>query len=155
MEESRFFNKSAWKGIVIAIVAVVLVQMALAWQYYRLEEKRIPQIEQELAKQKEERQQDNARATLTSFLDAWQQGNAALAERYLTENAVLQEQQGIFFLDQGFSSYQIVKLEKLENDEFRVQVEKQTQQGLPPRVEILRVLKILDSYYIDSIEIAG
>ena len=155
MEEPRFFNKSVWKGVGIAIIAVVIGQMVLAWQYYRLEEKRLPLIEQQLAEQREELDRQGARTAVVSFLDAWQQGNNELAIRFLTENTVLQEEQGVFSLEERFVSYQIVKLERTGPGEFRAQVEKQQTEGLPAQTEILRVVKILDSYYIDSVEIAG
>ena len=96
-----------------------------------------------------------AKESVVLFLDAWKEGDAVLAQRYLTENAVLQEQGGMFSLQQGFSDYAIVKIEKLEKGGFRAQVEKQTEQGLPKQVEVLLVRKILDAYYVDSVEIAG
>tara|TARA_Y100000310_G_scaffold305147_1_gene344993 strand:+ start:198 stop:656 length:459 start_codon:yes stop_codon:yes gene_type:complete len=151
----RFFQKDSWKGVAFAIIAVVIGQVVLAWQYYRLEEKRLPLIEQQLAEQREELDRQGARKAVVSFLDAWQQGNKELAMRFLTENTVLQEEQGIFSLEKQFANYQIVKLERTGHGEFRAQVEKQQAEGLPGQTEILRVVKILDSYYIDSLEIAG
>ena len=155
MEEPRFFNKGAWKGVVIAVIAVAASQFVLPWQYYRLEEKRLPVIEQQLAEQRQEMERQAAKEAVVLFLDAWKEGDAVLAQRYLTENAVLQEQGGMFSLQQGFSDYAIVKIEKLEKGGFRAQVEKQTEQGLPKQVEVLLVRKILDAYYVDSVEIAG
>jgi len=64
MEEPRFFNKQAWKGVIIAIVAVVMGQLVLSWQYYRLEEKRLPLIEQQLAEQKQEIERQSAKQTI-------------------------------------------------------------------------------------------
>lgn len=154
MEEPRFFDKSAWKGVAIAIVAVVAGQLVLAWQYYRLEEKRLPLIEQQLAEQKEEIERQSAKTTITSFLNALEEGNSKLALRFLTENAVVQEEQGVFSLKERILGYEIVKLEQVGANEFRAQV-KIEEQALPPQVQLLRVLKVLDTYYIDSLEIAG
>ncbi|MCH7828858.1 hypothetical protein IH982_03315 [Patescibacteria group bacterium] len=154
MEEPRFFNKSAWKGVAIAIIAVVAGQLVLAWQYYRLEEKRLPLIEQQLAEQKEEIERQSAKTTITSFLNALEEGNSKLALRFLTENAVVQEQQGVFSLKERILGYKVVKLEQVGTNEFRAQVEIENA-ALLPQVRLLRVLKVLDTYYIDSVEIAG
>jgi len=154
MEEPRFFNKQAWKGVAIAIVAVVIGQLALSWQYYRLEEKRLPLIEQQLAEQKEEIERQAAEKTVTSFLDALKEGRSKIAIRFLTENAVVQEEQGDFSLKERIEGYIIVKLDQLHANEFRAHIEIE-EEALPPQVRLLRVLKILDTYYIDSVQIAG
>jgi hypothetical protein len=156
MEEYKgFFHKEAWKGVVVAIIAVVAVQLALSWQYYRLEEKRLPLIEQQLAQQQEELEKQKAKEAIEAFLNAWAQGNQDLAMRFLTENAVVQLEQEGFLLTTRFFAYNIVKIEKIQQGAFRVQVEKRQAEGLPLHIEILRAVKILDSYYIDSLEIAG
>ena len=153
-EEPRFLNKQAWKGVAIAIVAVVIGQLVLSWQYYRLEEKRLPLIEQQLAEQKQEIERQSAKRTITSFLNALEEGNAKLALRFLTENAVVQEQQGAFSLQERILGYKIIKLDQVDSSEFRAQVEIEGE-ALLPQVWLLRVLKILDTYYIDSLAIAG
>lgn len=155
MEEPRFFNKQAWKGVVIAIIAVVVGQLALAWQYYRLEEKRLPLIEQQLSEQREELERNGARETLTLFLDALQQGQGDAARKFLTENAVLQEEQEVFSLEQEIQSYKLAGLEKMGTGEFRAHVEIERAEQPFPQLEIFRLLKLLDSYFIDSIETAG
>ncbi|MCH7552074.1 hypothetical protein IIB49_01655, partial [Patescibacteria group bacterium] len=66
--EPRFLNKEAWKGVAIAIIAVVIGQLVLSWQYYRLEEKRLPLIERQLAEQREEIERQSAKTTIVSFL---------------------------------------------------------------------------------------
>ncbi|MDP4007032.1 MAG: hypothetical protein Q8P55_00340 [bacterium] len=154
MEEPRFFNKEAWKGIAIAILAVVAGQLVLAWQYYRLEENRLPLIEQQLAEQRQEIERQAAKKSLVSFLDALEQGNANLAIRFLTENAFLQEEQGTFSLKEPISSYKIVELQQVGASEFRAQVDIE-KQAPPSQLHLLRVLKVLDTYYIDSFEMAG
>jgi len=154
MEEPRFFNKEAWKGIAIAIVAVVIGQLVLAWQYYRLEEKRLPLIEQQLAEQQKEIERQSAKKTIISFLDALEEGNSKLALRFLTENAVVQEEQGAFSLQERILGYKIIKLEQVGASEFRAQVEIEDE-ALFPQVQLLRIIKVLDTYYIDSLEIAG
>ena len=153
-EEPRFLNKQAWKGVAIAIVAVVIGQLVLSWQYYRLEEKRLPLIEQQLAEQKRETERQSAKRTITSFLNALEEGNSKLALRFLTENAVVQEQQGAFSLQERILGYKIIKLDQVDSSEFRAQVEIEGE-ALLPQVWLLRVLKILDTYYIDSLAIAG
>lgn len=149
------FSKDAVKGIAVAIIFVVLGQVILAWQYYRLEAKRLPKIEQELVLQRADLEKESAKKAVTSFLNAWQQGNVALATKFLTENGVYQEGQGSFSLGDMFSSYKIISIESTGNNDFRVQAETYEQEGLPPVVRIMRSLKILDSYYIDSVVTAG
>jgi len=154
MEEPRFFNKSAWKGVAIAIVAVVIGQLVLAWQYYRLEEKRLPLIERQLAEQKQEIERQSAKQIIISFLNALEKGNSKIALRFLTENAVVQEEQGVFSLQERILDYKIIKLDQVSASEFRAQIEVKDE-ALLPQVRLLRVIKVLDTYYIDSLEIAG
>lgn len=155
MEEPRFLNKEAWKGIAIAIIAVVIGQVILAWQYYRLEENRLPLIEQQITEQKEEFERKEAKETLFSFLDALEQGEANIAQRFLTENSVLQEEQGVFSLEQKILDYKLISLTKLKEGEFRANVQIERENQFLPQIETLLLLKILDTYFVDSVEIAG
>lgn len=152
--EPRLLDKKAWKGVVIAIIAVVAGQLVLAWQYYRLEEKRLPLIEQQLVEQKEEIEKQSAKDALASFLSALEEGNEKLALRFLTENAVVQEEQGMFSLEEKILGYNIIRLEQISLNSFRAQVEIENG-ALLPEVRLVYVLKILDTYYIDSIAVAG
>lgn len=154
MKESRFLNKEAWKVVAIAIIAVVIGQLFLSWQYYRLEEKRLPLIERQLAEQREEIERQSAKTTVVSFLNALEQGNSKFALRFLTENAVVQEEEGIFSLTERIFGHRIIQLDKVNAGEFRAQVEIENE-ALLPQIQLMRVLKILDTYYIDSLEIAG
>ena len=152
--ESRFLDKKAWKGVAIAIIAVVIGQLVLSWQYYRLEEKRLPLIERQLAEQREEIERQSAKTTIVSFLNALEQGNSKLALRFLTENAVVQEEEGIFSLTERIFGHRIIQLDQVSVGEFRAQVEIENE-ALLPQIRLMRILKILDTYYIDSINIAG
>ena len=152
MGEPRFFNKEAWKGVAIAIIVVVAGQLVLAWQYYRLEEKRLPLIEQQLAEQKEEIKRQAAKQTITSFLNALEEGNSKLALRFLTENAVVQEEQGSFSYKDTIFDYRIIELDEIKTGEFRAQVKIKEVEALPYQIYLLRVLKVLDTYYIYSFE---
>jgi hypothetical protein len=155
MANPTFFSKDAWRGVFIAIVAVVVGQFVLAWQYYRLEEQRLPLLEQALEEQKEEIERQGARKALTSFLDAFEEGNAKLAARFLTENAVWQEEQEMFSLERGIEDYRVREMNVNGINEFRAIVEIQDAEALPFKVHLLRVLKVLDAYYIDSFAPAG
>ena len=155
IKNSRFLNKEALRGVAIAIIAVVAGQIVLAWQYYRLEEQRLPLIEQQIAEQREESERKEARETLVSFLDTLQEGRGGTAKRFLTENAVFQEEQGVFSLEQGIQGYKVIALEKMGTGKFRAQVETERAEQVFPQIEIFGLVKILDSYFIDSIEVAG
>ncbi|MDP2734728.1 MAG: hypothetical protein Q8P12_00815, partial [bacterium] len=108
-----------------------------------------------LEEQKEEIERQGARKALTSFLDAFEEGNAKLAIRFLTENAVWQEEQGIFSFKEGIEDYRVQALEEQGVNEFRAEVEIQAAEALPFQLHFLRVLKVLDAYYIDSFAPAG
>lgn len=83
-----------------------------------------------------------------------EQGNSKLALRFLTENAVVQEEEGVFSLTERILGHRIIQLDQVGASEFRAQVEIENE-DLLPQVRLMRILKILDTYYIDSINIAG
>jgi len=150
-----FFNKDAWKAIVGAIILLALGQAVLLWQYNRLEGDRLTGIEEQLAKQQQIIEKGEAQDILEKFLVARLAQDETKASRYVTERAMQQKVDGDFVLIAEYEDYEIVSTQKLQEDVFQYQVEMTVQDGLPPQIEIIKVIKILESYYIDSVILAG
>lgn len=149
------FNKDAWKAVVGAIVLLVIGQAILLWQYNRLEGERLVGIEEQLAEQQQVIEKSAAQDVLEKFLAARLAQDETKASRYVTERAMQQKVDGDFVLIGEYEDYEIVSTQELQEDVFQYQVEMTVQDGLPPQIEIIKVIKILESYYIDSVTLAG
>ena len=147
----KLLDGGAWKAIGIAITILLLGQAVLTWQYYRLQEKQLPRIEEELEAQRQEIELTKADKVLSVFMDIRSGGSEEQVRRYLTERAVEQEIPSIGLFD----SYRIVQTDTLEGDSFRFQVEIQKDDGFVVQLELIIVTKILNTYYIDSVVLAG
>ena len=77
------------------------------------------------------------------------------ATRYLTERAVVQKEQGDFHLLDDFKSYEIKKEEKVADALYRFQVALAMKGQIAGQLEIITLKKILENYYVDSVELAG
>src|SRR3989304_1482573 len=108
MEESknRFFDKGVWKAIVFAVVLLVVGELFLVWQYQRIEKGRLPKLEQKLQEQQQQIEQQTAENVLKEFLAARVAGDETRATRYITEEAALQRQRGLFEFS-GVQDYSI------------------------------------------------
>lgn len=147
--------KDIIKALVIALIIVVLGEVFLAWQYHRLEKKRLPLIEEKLEKQEQEMEQKSARDILDRFMLARIDKNEKRADLYLTEAAMEQKLQGKFDLIADFSNYEILQSDRAGESQFRFMVKLYEQEGLSYIVEAITLQKILDQYYIGSVAIAG
>ncbi len=147
--------KDVIKAFVIALLIVVLGEVVLAWQYHRLEKKRIPLIEEKLEKQQQEMEQGSAQDILDRFILARVEKNEAQANLYLTEQAMEQKLKEQFTLINDFTSYEILKSEKLTDDKFRFIVKIYEKDEIGYTIEAIILTKILNQYYIESVEIAG
>ena len=157
MEEGNitFFNKGVWKAVVITVGILVVGELFLASQYQRLEKKRVSVIEQKLEAQQQELEKQEAENVLKEFLNVRVKGDETRAVRYLTEGAMQQKEQGIFQLTGDFKDYEIRNVEKIEEHSFRFQVAIFGEAQMLQQLEVIRLTKILEEYYIDSIELAG
>lgn len=151
-KDNRFFSKDAWRAVLIALVLVIGGELILAWQYNRLEQKRIPQIEQELQRQREEAEKEKAELVLTAFLDARIAKDSTKITRYITEQAALQRQEGAFEFF-GVQNYEIQERGELGEGAFRFRVEL-TRDRLK-QIEIVELVKIGENYYVNSVQLAG
>lgn len=150
-DSNTLFNKEAWKAIVLAILIVVLFGGILSWQYRKVTEN----SEEKISSLEDVMEQSFAQNVLDKFMEARISKNEAQANIYLTEGAMEQKLQDKFVLINNFKSYQINKSEKLGENQYRFIVKLYGEEKMGETVEIIALIKILDKYYIDSIEIAG
>jgi hypothetical protein len=152
---ARNFDKNGvLKAMMIALVATLAGLAILGWQYRQLEDKRLPALEEELERQKTEIERTTAQSALGEFMTARMEGNESLATLYLTENAVELERAGQFELLNSYNGYRVLSHEELEGGDFRFAVEVYlAERG--ELVEVITLRKILGSYYVDSVELAG
>ncbi len=147
-------KKGILKAMSLAILIAFLGIGILGWQYHRLEKKRIPLIEEEINRQKEQMEQKTAENVLDKFMSARIEKNEAQATHCLTEGAMEQKNRGQFTLINKFESYEALKTEKLTENKYRFVI-KIYEEEMGDFVEIIILTKILDKYYIDSVEMAG
>ena len=119
----------------IALAAAILGIVILGWQYNQLEKRRLPALEEKI-------EQNSAQDILRRFLET-------RADILLTERAMEQKDKGGFFMENDIKYYEILKVEKMEDGGFRFYVK------VGDFTEIITLIKILGSYYIDSIDTAG
>jgi len=149
---NRLFNKGAWKAVLLAVVLLVIGELFLAWQYQRLEKGRLSELEQKIEEQQQTIEMQAARDTLREFLDARIAKDESKIARYVTEEAMQQRVEGAFE-PFGVQDYEIAKSEELEDTIFRFQV--RVSRDRLEQIEIIRVKKLLEDYYIDSVQLAG
>lgn len=128
-------KKGVIRAMTIALAAAIIGIVFLGWQYNQLEKKRLPALEERI-------EQNSAQDVLRRFLDT-------RADILLTERAMEQKNKGEFVLENNVKYYEILKVGKLEAETFQFTVK------VGSFIEIITLIKILGSYYIDSIETAG
>jgi len=148
----RIVQNSAWRVILLAVVLLVVGELLLAWQYNRLESGRIADIEERIEEQQQTIEVQAARELLRNFLDARIAEDETRIGRYVTEQAMHQRSQGEFELF-GVQNYEIIKSDKLEDTSFRFQV--RISRERLEQIEIIQVMKILEDYYINTVQLAG
>lgn len=154
MEDLIVDKKGVLRAMGFAILIAFLGIGILGWQYHQLEKKKIPLLEEEIAKQKETMEERLAESVLEKFMLARIGRREAQALAYLTERAMEQKRGNEFSLINKFEDYEILAIEKLEENKFRGAV-KIYEEERKDFVEVIILIKILDKYYIDSVEIAG
>jgi hypothetical protein len=128
-------KKGIFKLMTVALLLSVIAIAILGWQYRLLEKNRLPALEDKI-------EQNYAQDVLRRFLET-------RSDILLTERAMEQKNRGEFVLEEGVKYYQILKVEKLVEGQYRFSVQ------LGSLIEIIQVTKISGVYYIDSIETAG
>jgi len=132
----------------LAILIAFLGIGILGWQYRQLEKERIPALEEKIEKR-------SAEDVLANFMQARIEKNEVVAKRYLTETSMEQKNQGEFLLIDSFENYEVLKTEKLDQDNYRYIIKIYEGGGVGDFVEVINLIKILNRYYINSVQIAG
>lgn len=145
-------KNSPLRAILFAVALLVVGEMLLAWQYQRLEKGRLADLEQKVQEQQKTMEERDAQGVLEKFLDARTAGDEQRAARYVTEEAMLQRQQGLFEFF-GVQDYKVMKKEKLEEGTFRFQVE--IARDHSKQIELIELQKISGEYYVKSVQLAG
>lgn len=154
-EPGTIFSLKAWGSVILAILIMVVVAFGLSWQYERIAR----ESEEKMSSLEDMVEGSLVQDVLDRFLTARINKNEDQAAIYLTERAMEQRVKGQFSLVDDFESYQVIKKEKLAGDsasanfEFFVKIYSKDRRDSV--IEIIVLTKIIDSYYVDSVEIAG
>jgi len=132
----------------LAILIAFLGIGILGWQYRKIEGEKIPAIEEKM-------EQKSVESFLDRFMEYRIDKNEKRAGGFLTERAMEQKLQNKFVLIDNFENYEITKSEKLADNNYRFIVKIISEEGTGDFVEVIVLTKILDKYYIDSVQIAG
>jgi hypothetical protein len=154
MIKNNFDKTGTIKAMAIALIVTLAGLAILGWQYQQLEEKRLPALEEELERQKEDIEKGEAQRVLEGFMAIRADGNRPMAMLYLTENTAEQEAVGQFELLNNCQSYKILNFERMSENSFHATVEN-CLEGIASFVELIDLLKVSDNYYIDSVLLAG
>ncbi|MBU1014910.1 hypothetical protein KKI17_00505 [Patescibacteria group bacterium] len=149
-----FFNWDALKALAIATIVLVVGLFVLVWQYNRLAEERLSKLETQIQEQQEAIEEQKAENVLTSFLVFRVAGDEGPLRSFLTERAAQQLAEGKI-LAEGVAGYEILGKQDVGEDTFRFQVNLKLEGPPFTQVEIIFVEKLLDHYYVDSVELAG
>lgn len=142
---------SLWAIIIlIAVLAVALAEGILMSQILKITREEVPAL-------KQANEEQASRYVLDKFLEARIANQRDQALIYLTERAMEQYSRGEFDLIKDFRSFEVTSSEKLKTGDggFRFLVKLNPANGITSSLEAITVIKILDSYYVDSIELAG
>jgi hypothetical protein len=154
MIKNNFDKTGTIKAMAIALIVTLAGLAILGWQYQQLEEKRLPALEEELERQKEDIEKGEAQRVLEGFMAIRADGNRPMAMLYLTENTAEQEAIGQFELLNNCQSYKVLNFERMSENSFHATVEN-CLEGIASFVELIDLLKVSDNYYIDSVLLAG
>ncbi len=146
--ENQVDKKGIIKALFFALLIAFLGIGILGWQYRQIEKEQIPALEEKIEK-------NLAEDVLESFMQARIEKDEIAAQRYLTEGGVEQHLSGEFSLIDGLENYEILQSEKLTDNNFRYIIKVYEEGGVSDFVEVITLIKILDRYYIDSVQIAG
>ena len=147
---------SIWAVIIlIAVLAMMMAEGVLIWRLLDFARKEVPTLKQTAEQQSAQYEQQAAEYVLDKFMESRIDRQQDQALIYLTENAMDQYSKKEFDLINNFKSFEVLKSEKLGETKFRFIVRIKQEDDLNEIVEAVRIIKILDRYYVDSVEIAG
>jgi len=138
---------SPWIVLIISFLVMILIIQILSWQYHRIAKEEISLLEIKVEKA-------IAGETLKDFMEARITKNKSQATILLTERAMEQVSRGEIELMDNFQSFEILETTQLGENEFNFLVKIQFQNGTE-MTELIKTTKILDKYYVDSIQLPG
>jgi len=138
---------SPWIVLIISFLVMILIIQILSWQYHRIAKEEISLLEIKVEKA-------IAGETLKDFMEARITKNKSQATILLTERAMEQVSKGEIELIDDFQSFEILETTQLGENEFNFLVKIQFQNGTE-MTELIKTTKILDKYYVDSIQLPG
>lgn len=100
-------------------------------------------------------EQNSAKNIITEFMTARIDKNQEQAVVFFTENAMQQYLNLEFILIDDYTNFEIIKTEKTENEKYRFTIKISEKNNINETIESITVIKILDKYYINSIQIIG
>jgi hypothetical protein len=150
-KENTIFNLQSWKAILISVVCVLVLGLFLSWQYKRIEEN----SKEKLGSLEDVLTMGFVQEVVDDFMFSRISGNESQAILFLTEESYQQFDRGDFSLVGNIGSYKITKKEKVDQETFRFEVEVYGKDSLTTFPEIIIMKFIGDSYYVDSVGIAG
>ena len=148
MEKKETDKKGIIKALVFALLLALLGIGILGWQYRQIESEKVPALEERL-------EQKSVEAVLEKFMHARIQQSEEPAMNYLTERAVEEAANGQFLPLNKMERYEILNSEKLSDGQYRYAVKIYENDGRNDFVEVITLVKILDQYYVDSVELGG
>ena len=128
--------------VIVSFLAMVLIIQVISWQYKAF-------FSEETVSFEERVEQVMAKESLRGFLKARIEGNEEKAFSFLTEQAF---QQG--YPLSGFDDFDILEEEDKGSNSFVFLVKMNSNNGAEA-IELIKVKKITEKYYIDSIERPG
>lgn len=141
-------KKGIIKALVFALLLAFLVIGILGWQYRQIESEKVPALKEKL-------EQKSVEVVLEKFMHARIQQSEKTAMSYLTERAVEELSLGQFSLLNNMERYEILNSEKLSDGRYRYALKIYEDDGRNDFVEVIILSKILDQYYVDSVELGG
>jgi len=138
---------SPWLVLIITFLMMILVIQILSWQYNRFAREEISSLEMRTEK-------NMAQVVLRDFLNARIAKNESQAKILLTERAMEGVSKEGVELINDLKSFESLKGESVGESDFSFLVKIYHQNGTES-IELIRVTKILERYYIDSIQLPG
>ena len=150
LKSSRFSKGEmpSWMVILIAFLLAFLSAGILSWQYHNISQREIVSLKGSV-------EMGSAGNVLEGFMVARISRNEAQAKIYFTENTMDQYMRGKFSLINNFQVFEVLKKEQLVENKFRFIVNLCEQNKINCTSEVVTLIKILDRYYLDSLELAG
>jgi hypothetical protein len=149
---NQLYKGSPIQAVGLAVVLLVVGELLLVWQYNNFKERHIAEVEEKLQEQEQLFEEREARDALEGFFEARLDQDEKRFVRYVTEETMLQRDRGVFE-PYGVENYKINSKEQVANGLFLFQIAV-TQDRLE-HIEFVEVRKILEQYYVNSVELAG